>query len=258
MFSKPFFLILLASLPFYTNSLTICGVSVPHAKSSPISRSLDGIDWDLDFPYTSAGLTPEWSGNDGAFYTLPKFVHHAGPECRASLTEFYSCCLPEKGTGATLDLCSSFTSHYPEGWKGSYSVALGLNPLELLFNPSKTSFKVQNLNENPTLPYPPSTFDVITNSLSVDYLTSPLKIFNEMHRVLKPNGLACMAFTNRCFPTKVVPIWKAPFTEENHVKIVASYFKYCGEEWSEVGVVDVSPKGWVGERDPMIVVVGRK
>ena len=45
--------------------------------------------------------------------------------------------------------------------------------------------------------------DVVTNSLSVDYLTQPLEVFAEMNRVLKPGGLACMAFTNRCFPTKV-------------------------------------------------------
>ena len=39
--------------------------------------------------------------------------------------------------------CSSWTSHYPEGWKGARVVALGLNPLELLANPSKTEWKVQ-------------------------------------------------------------------------------------------------------------------
>ena len=31
----------------------------------------------------------------------------------------------------------------------------------------------------------------------------PLELFEETHRVLRPGGLACMAFTNRCFPTKV-------------------------------------------------------
>ncbi|GMH47983.1 hypothetical protein TL16_g00190 [Triparma laevis f. inornata] len=238
-------------------SLTICGIDAPNARSSPISRSLDNVEWPSEFPYTEDGLTPEWAGDDGAFYFLPKFVHHAGQECRDSLTAFYSSCLPTFGTGSTLDLCSSFTSHYPKGYKASRSVALGLNYLELLANPSKTEFRVQDLNKNPTLPYESNTFDVVTNSLSVDYLTSPLPLFSEIHRILKPNGYALMAFTNRCFPTKVVPIWKAPFTEENHVKIVASYFEFCEGEW-EVGVADVSPSGWVGERDPSVVVVGRK
>lgn len=156
-----------------------------------------------------------------------------------------------------MDLCSSFTSHYPKGYKAGRSVALGLNPLELLFNPTKTEFKVQDLNVNPTLPFNDSSFDVITNALSVDYLTSPLEVFVEMHRVLKPGGLSLMAFTNRCFPTKVVPIWTQPFTNENHALIVAEYYHYSAE-WEGVEILDISPDGWEGERDPMIVVVGRK
>ncbi len=39
-------------------------------------------------------------------------------------------------------------------------------------------------------------------AVSVDYLTKPLEVFREVHRVLKPGGLAIMSFSNRCFPTK--------------------------------------------------------
>ena len=56
----------------------------------------------------------------------------------------------------------------------------------LLFNPSKTEWKVQDLNKDPRLPFDNASFDVVTNSLSVDYLTSPLEVFREMHRVLRP------------------------------------------------------------------------
>lgn len=28
------------------------------------------------------------------------------------------------------------------------------------------------------------------------------QVFKEMHRVLKPGGVAMMSFSNRCFPTK--------------------------------------------------------
>ena len=66
-----------------------------------------------------------------------------------------------------------------------------------------------------------------------------------------------MAFTNRCFPTKVVPAWTRPFNEPSHAKLVASYFRYSRSDW-EVGVADVSPDGWVGQRDPMVVVQARK
>jgi SAM-dependent methyltransferase len=37
-------------------------------------------------------------------------------------------------------------------------------------------------------------------------LTS-LELFAEMHRVLKPGGLAIMSFSNRCFPCKAVRCW---------------------------------------------------
>ena len=66
--------------------------------------------------------------------------------------------------------------------------ALGLNALELLANPAKTEWTVRNLNKDPTLPYEDNSFDVVTNSLSADYLTSPLEVFREVRRVLKPGG----------------------------------------------------------------------
>ncbi|GMI39723.1 hypothetical protein TrCOL_g3305 [Triparma columacea] len=234
----------------YQSSLPAAG------RQSPVTRVLDAPFSD-QFPYTKQQLTPEWPDNDRAFYFLPKFVHHASPGCRTQLTNFYSTILPPPSTGATLDLCSSFTSHYPPGYKASKSVALGLNPLELLFNPSKTSFNVHDLNAEPTLPYPSSTFDVCTLALSVDYLTSPLSVFTEIHRVLKPSGLACISFTNRCFPTKVVPIWTNPFTPENHARIVGEYFHHSAE-WEEVGVRDLSEEGWEGQKNPMVAVLARK
>lgn len=249
----------LALLPNAVSALTVCGLDVPHARLSPISRALDGIaNVPDEFPYTERDLKPKMDGGDGRFYFVPKFVQHAGDECRDSLTQFYSCVLPPSGTGTVLDLCSSWTSHYPKDWQGARCVALGLNYAELAVNPSKTEYKVQDLNDNPTLPFDDATFDVITNSLSVDYMTSPLALFKEMHRVLKPGGYACMAFTNRCFPTKVVPIWTKPFTEVHHAQIVGNYYKYSAEWAGGIEVADVCPDGWVGQRDPMVVIVGRK
>jgi len=235
--------------------LVVCGVDIPNAQASPASRAL-AEGWPATFPYSTADLTPQQPGNDGLFYLLPKFVHHAGEECRACLTDFYAEVLPDNGE--VLDLCSSWTSHYPEGFKAQRCVALGLNPLELLANPSKTEWRVQDLNNEPKLPFADASFDVVTNSLSVDYLTQPLAVFAEMARVLRPGGIACMAFTNRCFPTKVVPVWNRPFTEASHARIVGAYFHFSADDWADVGVADVSPPGWTGQRDPMVVVMARK
>ncbi|KAL1520038.1 hypothetical protein AB1Y20_023515 [Prymnesium parvum] len=243
-----------------SSALRVCGLDIAHAKPSPASRSLDGYirdGWPSSFPYSRQDLTPLMAGNDRLFYLMPKLVQHAGEECRAALTDFYAAVLPQHD-GDVLDLCSSWTSHYPAAWKGRRVVALGLNPIELMLNPSKTEWRVQDLNSEPKLPFDDGSFEVITNSLSVDYLTKPVEVFAEMARVLKPGGVACCAFTNRCFPTKVVPIWTKPFTEENHARIVGSYFHYSSPLWAEIGVADVSPDGWAGQRDPAVVVIGRK
>mmetsp|Transcript_13206 Transcript_13206/g.39321 ORF Transcript_13206/g.39321 Transcript_13206/m.39321 type:complete len:253 (-) Transcript_13206:56-814(-) len=240
-----------------TAALTLSGVDVPHAKVSPASRALDGVErTSLDaWLYTARELTPADPSDDQLFYLFPKFVQHAGGECRESLTKYYAAALPG-ADGAVLDLCSSWTSHYPKGYKAKRVAVLGLNALELLANPCKTEWTVQNLNKNPKLPYEDASFDIVTNSLSVDYLTSPLEVMKEVKRVLKPGGLAAMAFTNRCFPTKVVPVWTAPFTEAAHARLVADYYHFAGLE--DISVADVSPDGWVGQRDPMVVVQARR
>ena len=57
------------------------------------------------------------------------------------------------------------------------------------------------------MPYEDNTFDAVLNAVSVDYMTKPLQLFQEIHRVLKPGGTAIMSFSNRCFPTKAIAIW---------------------------------------------------
>jgi len=252
---SPLQTLLVALLPAAPVALTVGGIDIPHAKASPASRALDDYNYPESWPFDARrDLTPDDPSDDQLFYLIPKFVHHAGEECRQCLTDYYECLLPEQGD--VLDLCSSWTSHYPKGYKARRCAALGLNALELLANPSKTEWRVQNLNKNPSLPFEDASFDVVTNSLSADYLTKPLEVFREIRRVLRPGGVATMAFTNRCFPSKVVPCWNRPFTEPAHARILASYCHYAG--FDDISVVDVSPNGWTGQRDPMIIVQARK
>ena len=63
---------------------------------------------------------------------------------------------------------------------------LGMNAAELGRNERLGEYVVQDLNVNPTLPFDDASFDVVTNVVSVDYLTRPLEVFKEMHRVLRP------------------------------------------------------------------------
>ncbi|KAL2937190.1 Malonyl-[acyl-carrier protein] O-methyltransferase [Bienertia sinuspersici] len=64
-------------------------------------------------------------------------------------------------------------------------------------------------------------------NVSVDYLTKPLEVFKEMHRILKPGGLAIMSFSNRCFWTKAISIWTST-GDTDHALIVGAYFHYAG------------------------------
>lgn len=77
-----------------------------------------------------------------------------------------------------------------------------MNADELKKNAVLSDYTVHDLNVDPKLPYEDASFDVITNAVSVDYLSKPFEVFQEIHRVLKPGGLAIMSFSNRCFPTK--------------------------------------------------------
>ncbi|KAF2285149.1 hypothetical protein GH714_038831 [Hevea brasiliensis] len=118
-------------------------------------------------------------------------------------------------------------SHFPQGYKQDRIVGLGMNEDELKQNPVLTEYIVQDLNLNPELPFEDNSFDVITNVVSVDYLTKPLDIFKEMRRILKPGGQAIMSFSNRCFWTKAISIWTST-GDADHALIVGSYFHYAG------------------------------
>ena len=39
-------------------ALLVCGVEIPHARSSPASRVLDDVKWPDAFPYSDAELQP--------------------------------------------------------------------------------------------------------------------------------------------------------------------------------------------------------
>ena len=104
-----------------------------------------------------------------------------------------------------LDLCSSWISHLPDDLKLGRVAGLGMNEEELKRNGRLTEYVVQDLNEEPKLPYDDESFDYICNVVSVDYLNKPREIFQEMFRVLRPGGTAIMSFSNRCFPCVAAP-----------------------------------------------------
>jgi SAM-dependent methyltransferase len=226
------------------------------AKTPGAADILLKPDWPPAFPFGVAELGRYDEEVDTAFYAQPRFVTHIDDAAIRALTAYYASVFPPSGSrdAALLDICSSWISHYPAGYTAGRISGLGMNASELQRNKTLTDYEVKDLNVDPVLPYPDATFDVVTNAVSVDYLTRPLEVMKEVRRVLKPGGLAVMSFSNRCFPTKAIAIWTST-GDLDHIWIVGSYFHFAGG-FEAPQAVDISPAR--GKSDPMYVVFARR
>jgi SAM-dependent methyltransferase len=203
-----------------------------------------------EWPYTEADMTRLDSSDDSRFYDAPRFVTHIDDRAIESLTNFYreelaALALRKKdGNIDVLDLCSSWISHLPDINADVIPfgrvVGVGMNEQELAANEQLTEYYVQDMNVDPSLSrFEDNSFDVICNVVSVDYLTQPREIFQEMHRILRPGGIALMSFSNRCFATKAVNMWLQA-DDIGRMTIVASYFHYTAP-WASIEAVDIIP-----------------
>lgn len=160
--------------------------------------------------------------NDKQFYDYPRFVTHVDAGFIQQLTDLYR----DRLTPHTriFDMMSSWVSHLPDAMEFEHVEGHGLNGEELAKNPQLNHYFVQNLNENPKLPLPDQSFDAVLNTVSVQYLQYPEAVFSEIHRILKPGGIAIFSFSNRMFYQKAIAAWRDN-TEEGRVELVKTYFK---------------------------------
>lgn len=201
--------------------------------------------------------------DDGNFYQDPRLVVHVDDHFIATLSRFYGQTLP---SGAViLDLMSSYKSHLPADYQPGKVVGLGMNEAELKANRQLNEYTVQNLNQNPTLPYAAASFDAVLNTVSVQYLRRPIEVFREVGRVLKPGGLHILSFSNRMFPTKAVQIWRE-LGEPERVALVQQYFAESGtfeppQVFTDVASRQAGNKLWASlfnTQDPVYIVWGAK
>eukprot|EP01026_Neomeris_dumetosa_P064925 TRINITY_DN6212_c1_g1_i1.p1 TRINITY_DN6212_c1_g1~~TRINITY_DN6212_c1_g1_i1.p1 ORF type:complete len:300 (-),score=36.48 TRINITY_DN6212_c1_g1_i1:221-1120(-) len=231
------------------------------AKPSEAEKILLDPKWPEEFPFDSSAFQRYDETNDSEFYFMPRFVQHIDDGAINALTSYYSSVFPPSGSQdvSILDICSSWISHYPKGYQAGRISGLGMNEEELARNPVLSDYVVHDLNLDPVLPYEDNMFDFITNAVSVDYLTKPIEVFKEIHRVLKPGGTAIMSFSNRCFPTKAISIWTSTGDLE-HIWIVGAYFHFSIKGgYTDPVAKDISPSpGLFGAGDPMYVVQAQK
>ncbi|MFO0409343.1 MAG: class I SAM-dependent methyltransferase, partial [Dolichospermum sp.] len=123
-----------------------------------------------------------------------------------------------------LDMMSSWVSHLPTDRDFAHVEGHGLNAEELARNPQLNHYFVQNLNINPQLPCLDQEFDAVINCVSVQYLQYPEAVCSEIHRILKPGGIAIISFSNRMFFQKAIQVWRDG-SEAFRVELVKSYFR---------------------------------
>ena len=144
---------------------------------------------------------------DPLFYAQPRLVTHIDDGAIAAVTALYRQHLPPGGR--VLDLMSSWVSHLPDELGFEHVTGHGMNAAELAANPRLDERFVQDLNAQPALPLPDRSFDAATICVSVQYLQRPVEVFREVGRVLRPGAPLVVSFSNRCFPTKAVAIWRS-------------------------------------------------
>jgi SAM-dependent methyltransferase len=160
-------------------------------------------------------------GDDLAFYSMPRIVTHVDEGFIQTLTQLYRDRL--RPDIRILDLMSSWVSHLPSKISFAHVEGHGMNQEELEKNPQLDHFFIQNLNQNPKLPLPDQSFDAVLNTVSVQYLQYPEAVFSEIRRILKPDGLAIVSFSNRMFFEKAIQAWRDS-SESQRVELAEHYF----------------------------------
>ena len=192
--------------------------------------------------------------SDAAFYAQPRFVTHIDEGAIAAVTQLYREFFP--AGGAILDLMSSWISHLPPEVRYARVVGLGMNREELAANERLLGFVVQNLNDDPRLPFADGEFDAAGLCVSIDYLTDPVAVLRETARVLRPGAPMVVTFSNRCFPTKAVAVWHA-LDDAGRCELVRAFFHHAGDDlWTPAEVLDRSPV--ISQGDPLFAVVARR
>lgn len=192
-------------------------------------------------------------GDDPLFYLQPRLVVHIDDQAIAAAGELFQEEIPPNSV--VLDLLGSWRSHWPKGHPKSRMVGLGLNAVEMENNPDLDEHLVHDVNKDPHLPLDDESFDAVVITVSIQYLTRPIEVFQEVNRILKPGGRFLVVFSNRCFFTKAVKIW-VDSGDGQRLDLVRSYFEHAGNyEEVQGGFLnpETSPPG-----DPAYMVMARK
>ena len=187
---------------------------------------------------------------DELFYEPPRLVLHIDDGAVAALTELYRAVLP--AGGVLLDLMSSWVSHLPPEIGYAEVIGHGMNAAELAANPRLDRWFLQNLNRETRLPLGDAGVDAAMICVSIQYVQQPVAVLRDVRRVLRPGAPLVISFSNRCFWTKAVAVWRS-LDDSGHLRLVELYLRHAGFEPIETRML----AEWVEDvSDPMFAVIG--
>lgn len=224
-------------MPFIANAGT--GADEPFLPIASVSTSVSPV-------LSESERSKRDPGSDTAFYDSPRFVTHADDGFLVRLTETYASVLADGDR--VFDAMSSWVSHLP-AYDYAYVVGHGLNEAELEANDALDEWFVQDFNEEQALPLDDGAFDAVMCALSVQYLQYPGAVFAEFARVLRPDGVLVVSFTDRMFPTKAVRAWRTA-DMDGRCQLIR---RYCAAGGLAVTDVVRDRPG----RDPFVAVLAR-
>jgi hypothetical protein len=204
-------------------------------------------DWRERLPADAFAKQDE--DDDLSFYAPPRLVAHIDDAAVAALTAYYRGMLP--AGAVVLDLMSSWISHLPEPLTTADVIGHGMNAVELAANPQLDRWFVGDLNTTPSLPLVDDSIDIALCCVGVQYLQHPVDVFAEVRRVLRPSGSFAVSYSNRCFPTKAVKIWRA-LDMAGQASLIRLYMETAGFGSVETQVLADGSAG-----DPLVVVTAK-
>jgi SAM-dependent methyltransferase len=205
---------------------------------------------------TAKDFSRQDEADDANFYAMPRMVVHLDDKAVSLVKDIARRHMPPMQV-RVLDLMSSFRSHLPEDRPYREVVGLGMNASEMQANPQLTHSLVHDLNKDPHLPFSTGYFDVVINTVSIQYLTQPTAVYREVARVLRPAGVSIVIFSDRMFPTKAVRVWRDG-DDEDHIALVQEYHRLAGGFRNiQVERYPGGSSSWFrGAQDPLFAVIG--
>ncbi len=199
-------------------------------------------------PLPAHAFDKDDTGDDLAFYAPARLVTHLDDPVIAALTQCYRSLLPDDGR--ILDLMSSWVSHLPAERRYAEVVGHGMNAEELAANPRLDRWFVQDLNRDTALALDSGAFGGALCCVVVQYLQRPYDVFAEVRRALAPGAPFVVSFSNRCFPTKAVAVWRS-LDMHGQASLVRHYLDDAGFRDMEARVLADGARG-----DPFVAIVG--